>query len=283
MQLVKTNNELRTQLNKLDTGCSIGLVPTMGALHEGHLFLIRRSLEDTDFTIVSIFVNPLQFGPNEDYDNYPRTLEIDCNVAAALGVDFVYAPSATEILGRSMRTFVDIKNMGDRLCGAARPGHFRGVCTIVAKLFNLISPDRAYFGQKDIQQFSIIKTMIRDLNFDIEPVMCPIVREKDGLALSSRNVYLAKKERQEATVLYQCLKEANEHFLAGERDAVSLIKHSVEKIETKETARIDYVEIVDEEMQPVSQIAKGDILAVAVYFGNTRLIDNVIMGQDLDV
>jgi pantoate--beta-alanine ligase len=251
----------------------------MGALHQGHLSLIEKSASENNLTIVSIFVNPLQFGPNEDLDKYPATPQQDIESAARAGADILFHPAAQEVLGENILTFVDINTLQDNLCGRSRPGHFRGVCTIVSKLFNIVTPDRAYFGQKDIQQFLILKKMVQDLNFDIEMVPCPIVREPDGLAMSSRNSYLSPSERQDAVILNEAIKRAVAINKSGVTDAQKIISELSTLINQQSTARIDYVNIVDENMQDVSIVKKGHIVALAVYIGETRLIDNHIFGE----
>lgn len=272
----KVRDIIRQQKNR---GKTIGFVPTMGALHKGHTSLIRRSAEENDYTVISIFVNPLQFGPNEDFNHYPRTPDEDIEKAKAFHTDLIFHPSAREILGTNMLTFVNIEKLQDNLCGRKRPGHFRGVCTIVTKLFNIITPHRAYFGQKDIQQLFIIKKMVQDLNFSIEIIACPIVREKDGLAISSRNVYLSNEERKDAAVLNQALKQAVKKIEKGETSASVIIDHIKNIIQQKASAKIDYVSIVDKDMKDVHKIKKGDVIALAVYIGKTRLIDNHIVGD----
>ncbi len=280
MQVLHTISQTREIiLNQKQKGRSLGLAPTMGALHQGHLSLIRRSAAENDFTVVSIFVNPLQFGPNEDLDAYPRTPDSDIEAAQSAGADLIFHPSAEEILGKEMLAFVDIEKLQDNLCGRSRPGHFRGVCTIVAKLFNIITPDRAYFGQKDMQQFIILKKMAQDLNFDIDMLLCPIVRESDGLAMSSRNKYLSPAQRRDAVVLHRAIDRGMQLYGNGETNAKKIISALVDFIRQTPSARIDYVSIVDEDMQDVAQVQKGHILALAVFIGKTRLIDNHIFGE----
>jgi pantoate--beta-alanine ligase len=282
MQIVKEISHARSIVNdQKKAGRSIGLVPTMGALHEGHLSLIRQSANENDTTIVSIFVNPLQFGANEDLENYPRTLEIDAKIAASANADFIFCPSPVEMLGDSMLAFVDIETLGDTLCGPSRPGHFRGVCTIVAKLFNVVLPQRAYFGQKDMQQFVILKKIAQDLNFDIELIRCPIIREHDGLAMSSRNKYLSVKERKDALVIYRALRKAEETFESNETKASALLSEIAKILSEPTSARIDYASIVDKNMQHVERVQKGDIIAIAVFIGSTRLIDNYVFGESM--
>ncbi len=259
-------------------GKTIGLVPTMGALHEGHLSLIRICCQRCDYVVVSIFVNPTQFGPAEDLAKYPRPFERDCRLCRENGVDLIFAPAAGEMYPQMQTIWVDVEKLGDHLCGASRPGHFRGVCTVVAKLFNIIMPDIACFGQKDAQQLAIIRRMVRDLNMDIEICPCPTVREPDGLALSSRNQYLDPQQRQQALCLSQALRRAGEMVAAGQRDAQAIITAMKEVIERQPQARIDYISIVDNEfLQPISRLDHPALIALAVYLGPTRLIDNIIV------
>ena len=280
MHVINTIADTRRILSQQrEQKSSIGFVPTMGALHEGHLSLVDRSVRENDYTAISIFVNPLQFGPDEDLDAYPRTADADKRAAKNHGVDLVFHPSAKEILSEEMLTFVDVEQLQDNLCGTSRPGHFRGVCTIVTKLFNIIRPDRAYFGQKDIQQYIIIEKMVQDLNFDIDLVRCPIVREYDGLAMSSRNKYLNDKERKDAAILSRCIKEAVKMVENGERSTEIILSRLKDMINQVDTAQIDYVKIVDRNMRDLETIKHGDILALAVYIGSTRLIDNHIIGD----
>lgn len=266
---------------KKNDGWTIGLVPTMGALHEGHISLVERSKEENDFTIVWIFVNPIQFGPNEDFQKYPRTLEKDAELCKEAGVDMIFAPDPEEILGENLLSFVDINGLCDNLCGSKRPGHFRGVCTIVAKFFNVLTPDRAYFGKKDIQQYFIIKKMTKDLNFDIEIIPCKIIRENDGLAMSSRNTYLTPEERKDALVLNRVLKYGAEIIASGNNESKSVISELKKMIGQVKSAKIDYVSIVDENMNDVQIAEKGNILALAVFIGKTRLIDNHTIGEEI--
>ena len=280
MQIVHTTRDARdiiaAQKQRKKT---IGFVPTMGALHEGHLSLIRRAANEHDFTVVSIFVNPMQFGPQEDLSAYPRTPDADIKAAESAKTDLIFHPGPDDILGGEMLAFVDIDKLQDNLCGRSRPGHFRGVCTIVAKLFNIVTPDRAYFGQKDIQQFIILDKMARDLNFDIDMVRCTIVRESDGLAMSSRNAYLSPEERRQAVVLSRALALGARLFKSGETGADKIIAKLKDFIRQTSSARIDYVSIVDTIMRDVEQVHKNDILALALFIGQTRLIDNHIFGD----
>jgi len=257
---------------------TIGFVPTMGFLHEGHLSLVRRAREENDIVVVSIFVNPTQFGPNEDYESYPRDFERDVKLLKELNVDVVFYPSVEEMYPKDFSTYVEETKLSRYLCGKSRPGHFRGVCTIVTKLFNIVRPTRAYFGQKDAQQFRVIKRMVRDLNMDVELVECPIVREHDGLAMSSRNIYLSDDERAQALALYNSLKLAENLIKSGERDA-EVVKNAMKEFLFRyDKVKIDYVEIVDEEtLEPVKHIEGKVIVAIACWVGKARLIDNVIV------
>lgn len=254
---------------------SIGFVPTMGHLHEGHLSLVKAASKHTDVVVMSIFVNPKQFGPNEDFEKYPRNLKRDEELARDAGVDVIFCPSVREMYPEDYCTFVTVENLAMNLCGKSRPGHFRGVATVVTKLFNIVRPDVAYFGQKDMQQALIIKKMVADLNIGIDIKIMPIVREKDGLAMSSRNIHLSEIERKDAAILYQALKQAEAMVKSGEREARKVIKAAEDIIRQKQSARIDYVSIVDsKELKDVKTISGEVIMALAVYFGTTRLIDN---------
>lgn len=259
-------------------GKTIGFVPTMGYLHSGHLSLIKKSTSQNDVTVISIFVNPTQFGENEDLDQYPRDFERDCRLAQEAGADAVFFPTAGMMYPEGYKTYVEVVDITKRLCGVTRPTHFKGVTTVVTKLFHIVAPDRAYFGQKDAQQLLVIRRMVKDLNMDIEIVGCPIVRETDGLAMSSRNLYLSGEERMQATVLNQSLEMAEKMIDSGERDSNTVKKAIKEKIGTMELARIDYVELVDtESLLPAQRITGEVLIALAVYFGKTRLIDNRIL------
>lgn len=282
MEVIKKIDDLRKILNGVRIkNKSIGFVPTMGALHDGHLYLMKESIKNHDYTVVSIFVNPIQFIQGEDFNKYPRDLEKDKQLAGRVGVDLIFNPEPEEILGDNLLTFVDITKLQDNLCGLSRPGHFKGVCTIVAKLFNIVRPDRAYFGKKDIQQLFIIKKMTKDLNFDIDIIPCKIVREKDGLAMSSRNQYLSVNDRNDATIIFKSLKEAVNIIEKGEKKAKVIIECIKNKIYEIEYSSIDYIKIVNENMENVDTISKGDIIACAVFFRKTRLIDNYIIGENL--
>jgi len=279
MQLVHTIAELREAVRAArDRRLFIALVPTMGALHAGHASLIRAARRESSFVIVTIFVNPTQFGPHEDLARYPRTLERDLQVCRAEGADLVFAPTVEEVYPPGFCTFVEVTKLQDVLCGASRPGHFRGVATVVLKLFNMAQPDAAYFGQKDAQQARIIQQLVRDLDLPIEIRICPIVREADGLALSSRNVYLSPDERPRAAVLYRALQHAKQMVENGERDATRIRQAAAQMIAATPGAAIDYVELVDlATLLPVARIDGEVLAAVAVRFGGTRLIDNEVL------
>ena len=274
MTIIHTAEEMRAwSREQRRTGKSIGFIPTMGALHEGHASLLRASVDRDDVTVLSIFVNPTQFAPGEDFGKYPRTFEEDCRIAEATGVQAVYAPNAADMYPAGYATYVEVERLTERLCGAVRPAHFRGVATVVTKLFNAVLPDRAYFGQKDAQQAAVIRRMTRDLDFGIEIVELPTVRESDGLAMSSRNAYLSPEERQRALCISGALFKAQAMLEAGERDPKRVIETVRENL--SEIA-IDYVELVDaEEMTPVTTIEGTVLLAVAAKVGGTRLIDNI--------
>ena len=269
-------NELRDRVKGWKSqGLRVGFVPTMGYLHEGHESLIKRASEENDKVVVSIFVNPIQFGPKEDLSTYPRDLERDSKVCEGAGADIIFHPKSEEMYFEDFSTFVDMNGLTSGLCGKSRPTHFRGVCTVVTKLFNIVSPDRAYFGEKDAQQLAIIKRMVRDLNIDVEVIGCPIVREKDGLAKSSRNTYLSMEERSAATILSKALNIAREKIKDGERTSSNIISTIKEIIESEKLARIDYIEVVDSfSMEGVDTIEKSVLVAIAVFIGKTRLIDN---------
>lgn len=259
-------------------GQTVGLVPTMGFFHEGHLSLMRRARAECGLAVVSLFVNPAQFGPGEDLAAYPRNFERDCDLARGEGVDIMFAPPPAEMYMPDHATFIDVEGVSAHLCGASRPGHFRGVATVVAKLFLIAKPHRAYFGLKDYQQVRVIETMIRDLNFAVQPVRCPVVREPDGLAMSSRNSYLSAKERAAATVLRRSLLDAGRFIEAGERDASAVARRLRESIEAEPLARVDYAEVVDaDSLAPLRRIDEAALLAVAVRFGRARLIDNLLI------
>jgi pantoate--beta-alanine ligase len=256
----------------------LGFVPTMGALHDGHLSLVRAAKRQTDVVAVSIFVNPTQFGPNEDFAKYPRTFEGDCELLKNEGVDLLFAPSAEEMYPKGAVTWVTVEGLSDKLCGRSRPGHFRGVTTVVSKLFHIVEPDAAFFGQKDAVQLVLIRRMVRDLNMPVEIIGCPIVREADGLAMSSRNAYLSTEERESALALSHSLQEIKKRFEEGERDSGKLISAGIEIFRRKPSARLDYLEIVDAEtLDAVPSMTGNALVAVAAYVGTTRLIDNVML------
>ncbi len=262
------------------SGLRIGCVPTMGALHEGHASLIRSAKAVSDFVVTTIFVNPTQFGPNEDFTKYPRTLEADCETCAAAGADLIFAPTAEEMYPPNAFAFVDVGTLGEHLCGPSRPGHFRGVCTIVMKLFQIVQPDVAVFGAKDAQQARIIRRMILDLNVPVQLMIAPTIRERDGLAMSSRNRYLTPIERSRAPEIYRVLCEVRDRALHGERDVARLESALRGMLETIPESRLDYAAIVDDEtMTPITQIDRPALIAVAIYVGKTRLIDNVTIPQ----
>ena len=277
MEVVSTVAEVRARVKAWKKeGCSVGLVPTMGYLHEGHGSLITKAREQNDKVVVSIFVNPMQFGPTEDLESYPRDLEKDSAFCESLGADLIFHPEPEEMYHKGFSSYVDMSVLTEELCGLSRPVHFRGVCTVVSKLFHIVTPDRAYFGEKDAQQLAVIRHMVDDLNMDIEIVGCPIVREADGLAKSSRNTYLSKEERTAALVLHRSLEKAQEMIDAGEKSAKVIIGEMTKMIETEPLARIDYIKMVDAlTMQQIPTIDRPMLLAMAVYIGKTRLIDNL--------
>lgn len=272
--VAKTIEEVRAQVAKWQAeGKSVGLVPTMGFLHAGHGSLIKKAVKQNDEVIVSDFVNPTQFGPNEDLESYPRDFEADKNFCTKLGASLIFNPEPDEMYDRP-RAYVSIEELSDGLCGARRPIHFKGVCTVVSKLFNITKANRAYFGEKDAQQLAIIKKMVKDLNFDIEIIGCPIVREEDGLAMSSRNTYLSAEERKAALCLSRAIKAGKENIKEG-MSTKQLTSLMAEVIEAEPLAKIDYIEAVDGEMlQNIEKVEGNVLVAMAVYIGNTRLIDN---------
>ena len=274
MQVTKTVAETRALVKSWrKEGKTVGLVPTMGYLHEGHASLIRRCREENDIVVVSVFVNPTQFGPNEDLEAYPRDFQRDSALCASLGADLIFHPEPEDMY-QNPCAYVSIETLSDNLCGKSRPIHFRGVCTVVSKLFNIVSPARAYFGQKDAQQLAIIKKMVKDLNFDIEIVGCPIIREEDGLAKSSRNTYLSNDERNAALCLSRAVRKGQEIISAG-MDSEAVLSEMRKVIQAEPLARIDYVSMVDAlTMQDVEKVDRDVLVAMAVYIGKTRLIDN---------
>ena len=279
MLFVKTINEVRTQVKQWKKqGLTVGFVPTMGYLHEGHKSLIDRAVKENDRVVVSDFVNTFQFGQNEDLSTYPRDIEADKALCEKAGASMLFNPEPDEMFLPDFCTFVETQNLSKELCGKTRPIHFRGVCTIVSKLFNIVTPDKAYFGQKDAQQLAVIRRMVRDLNMDIDVVGCPIIRESDGLAKSSRNTYLSETERQAALVLSKAVFLGQDLMKNGERNADTIINKMSDLINKEPLAKIDYVQLVDaDSIEPLAE-AKGRVLvAMAVYIGKTRLIDNFIM------
>lgn len=274
MQVTKTVKETRDIVKEWKReGLTVGLVPTMGFLHEGHASLIKRAREENDRVAVSVFVNPTQFGPNEDLEAYPKDFERDSALCEGIGADLIFHPEPEDMYDNPC-AYVSIEKLSDNLCGKTRPVHFRGVCTVVSKLFNIVTPDRAYFGQKDAQQLAIIKKMVKDLNFDIEIIGCPIVREEDGLAKSSRNTYLNAEERKAALCLSRSVAKGQEIIKNGMK-AEKLLGEMTEVINAEPLAKIDYVSVVDAlTMEPVEKIDRPVLVAMAVYIGKTRLIDN---------
>lgn len=282
MQIVKTIDEVRSVVKQWKReGLSVGLVPTMGFLHEGHKSLIERAVKENDRVVVSDFVNPTQFGPNEDLASYPRDLDRDAKLCEDAGAALLFNPEPEEMYYEDRTTSVNMEGLTKELCGKSRPIHFSGVCTVVSKLFHIVTPDRAYFGQKDAQQLAVIKRMVRDLNFDIEIVGCPIIREEDGLAKSSRNTYLSEEERKAAVILNQSLKVGKEMIEKGEKDAAKVKEAIVKNLTTEPLAKIDYVEVVDfHTIEPITTIKGSVLTAIAVYIGKTRLIDNFIVNTE---
>ena len=280
MKIVGTVKEVREQVKEWKKqGLSVGFVPTMGYLHEGHKSLMDAARKGNDKVVVSIFVNPMQFGPTEDHATYPRDLDHDAALCESAGVDLIFHPEAEEMYEKDFCSFVDMTGLTEGLCGKTRPIHFRGVCTVVNKLFNIVTPDHAYFGQKDGQQLAVIKRMVRDLNMDIEIVGCPIVREEDGLAKSSRNTYLSPEERKAALILSKTVALGKE-LAKTEKDANKVVEAMKKNIETEPLAKIDYVEAVDAlSMAPVEKLEGTCMLAMAVYIGKTRLIDNTLINE----
>ena len=280
MKIVGTVKEVREQVKEWKKqGLSVGFVPTMGYLHEGHKSLMDAARKGNDKVVVSIFVNPMQFGPTEDLATYPRDLDHDAALCESAGVDLIFHPEAEEMYEKDFCSFVDMTGLTEGLCGKTRPIHFRGVCTVVNKLFNIVTPDHAYFGQKDGQQLAVIKRMVRDLNMDIEIVGCPIIREEDGLAKSSRNTYLSSEERKAALILSKTVALGKE-LAKTEKDANKVVEAMKKNIETEPLAKIDYVEAVDAlSMAPVEKLEGTCMLAMAVYIGKIRLIDNTLINE----
>ena len=282
MVIVKTIAEVREYISKWrKEDCTIGFVPTMGYLHEGHGSLVTKAREENDKVVVSIFVNPMQFGPNEDLASYPRDLEKDSKYCEELGVDLIFNPEPDEMYDGHFCSYVNMSVLTEKLCGESRPVHFKGVCTVVNKLFNIVTPDRAYFGQKDAQQLAIIKRMVKDLNMNLEIIGCPIIREEDGLAKSSRNTYLSEDERKAALILSKSIFAGKKYVEDGCKSSKELVSYMRSIIESEPMARIDYVEVVDGlTIQPI-EVIEGEILvAIAVFIGKTRLIDNFLCEID---
>jgi pantoate--beta-alanine ligase len=277
MQILITVREMQQACRNLRRTSTLGLVPTMGALHDGHLSLVRRALAECDAAAATIFVNPTQFAPGEDYATYPRSFEEDCSKLEAAGTTLLFAPTPEEMYPSGATTFVEVSGIGDRLDGASRPGHFHGVATVVAKLFHIAGPDRAYFGQKDAAQIAVLRAMIHDLNFPVRLVACPIIREEDGLAMSSRNRNLSPQNRRRALILHRALQNACELLEAGETNADVLRNALLETFTADEGVRLDYAAIVDPStLLPVEDTAEGALIAVAAWVGSTRLIDNIL-------
>jgi pantoate--beta-alanine ligase len=279
VEVISEIGEIKAVIKKKKIqGNRVGFVPTMGFLHEGHLSLVKESLQKTDCSVVSIFVNPAQFGPEEDFQEYPRDLERDTALLEKLGVDFVFIPDHQEMYPEGFKTYVEVTDLQDKFEGRSRPGHFRGVCTVVLKLFEIVEPDVAYFGQKDAQQAVIVKKMVRDLNLDVDIYVLPTVREENGLALSSRNVYLTKDQKKAALCLVKSLMQADHLIEAGERDSRVILDEIERMIRFEPLAALDYVAIVDlDNLEPLDKIEGEALIAVAVYFGKVRLIDNMIV------
>jgi pantoate--beta-alanine ligase len=281
-RLIHRIADLREQLSDVRRrGARIGLVPTMGALHAGHIRLIEQARRETACVVVSVFVNPIQFNQTDDYHRYPRTLETDLEVCNRLGVDLVFAPPLEEMYPHAHQTFVEVQGLSEHLCGKFRPGHFRGVATVVIKLFNIVQPDLAYFGEKDAQQLAVIERMVADLNLPVQIVAVPTVRESDGLALSSRNQHLDAEQRKAATALYAALTTARRRVAAGERQSAAVKREALRVLKGRPGVRVEYLEIVDpQSMQPVDAIENGARIAGAVWVGSTRLIDNLLLQTD---
>ncbi|MFU0782831.1 MAG: pantoate--beta-alanine ligase [Thermoanaerobacterium thermosaccharolyticum] len=283
MIVVKKISDVREAIKAQKAqGKTIGLVPTMGYLHEGHLSLVKKARENSDFVCASVFVNPIQFGPNEDYNKYPRDIERDIKLLEENGCDLVFIPSVEEMYPSERLTTVSVIKITNKLCGAYRPGHFDGVCTVVTKLFNIFTPDIAVFGQKDAQQVAVIKKMVEDLNIPVKIIASPIVRDKDGLALSSRNVYLSDDERHAALILNKSLKEAEKILKSGERNAENIISRVKNILESEPLCKIQYVSCVHPDtLEDLTAINDKALIAIACYIGNTRLIDNLLWSVDV--
>jgi pantoate--beta-alanine ligase len=281
MDVLTAISEMQTAARELRRSGTLALVPTMGALHAGHLSLIDAAKRDCAHVVATIFVNPLQFGPNEDFSRYPRTFDADCAALTAACVDILFAPSTETLTPTGAATFVEVAVISDRLDGAYRPGHFRGVATIVAKLFHIVAPDRAYFGQKDAAQLAVLRAMARDLNFSVKIIACPIVREADGLALSSRNHYLTAEQRNRATILHRSLAAAADLHARGERNTQALIATMLRMLATEPSVVVEYAAVVDPDtLLPLADTTRGALIAVAARLWETRLIDNYLIGAD---
>ncbi len=283
MKVIRTIDEIKKLTEQWrEAGCSVGLVPTMGFLHDGHMSLVRESVRNNDKTVISIFVNPMQFGEREDLDEYPRDIDGDIKVSSENKVDAIFAPAVNEMYPAGFSSIVDVKGVSDGLAGESRPGHFQGVCTVVNKLFNIISPDNAYFGQKDAQQLAVIKKMVKDLDMNLKVIGCPTVRENDGLAMSSRNSYLDSNQRNKAVHIYKALSKGNEVFMAGETDP-GVIKDVITNDLSKVSGLIlDYLEIANGgTMIPCPYAKDGCLCLISVKIGDTALIDNIVLGQDI--
>jgi len=283
MEIITRSAKLQALVEKLNEDSSIiGLVPTMGSLHEGHLSLVREARRMSDAVIVSIFVNPKQFGPNEDFDKYPRDLTRDVDLLTPVGVNYVFAPTSDELFPKGFSTWVEVADLSDRLEGQTRPGHFRGVATVLTVMFNMLRPKFVFMGQKDAQQTVIAKRLVKDLHLPVEIVIMPTIREADGIAMSSRNLYLSGQERRAATILNRALTRAQDLFKQGEKNASKLLKTVRKEISNEPLARVDYIALTDtERLEPIEHLdGQRALLSVACYFGNTRLIDNVILNDE---
>jgi pantoate--beta-alanine ligase len=279
MQIVSDPEQMQRVAREIHrAGKRLGFVPTMGALHAGHISLVKTARQQSEVVAASIFVNPLQFGPTEDFSKYPRTFERDCEMLTAEGVAYLFAPPNETMYPPESKTIVEVHEISDKLDGRSRPGHFKGVTTVVAKLFNIVQPDRAFFGQKDAAQVAIIRRMVRDLNMDVEIVVCPIVREADGLAMSSRNTYLDAQQRKQALVLSRALNRIQYEYDRGERNSAALIAVGKDLMAEEPGAKLDYLEIVNRDsLEPVENVSQGALVAVAAWVGTTRLIDNLLL------
>jgi pantoate--beta-alanine ligase len=281
MRIIRDIREMQTASRSARVqGSTVGFVPTMGALHNGHLSLVRRARTEASLVVVSIFVNPLQFGPTEDFTQYPRTLEADCARLEAEGVEIVFAPSSAQMFPAAVTTVVHVEGLSDKLDGRSRPGHFRGVSTVVAKLFHIVQPDFAVFGQKDAAQVAVLRRMVRDLNMDVQLIVAPIVREADGIALSSRNAFLTAEQRRQALVLHRALMQVEASVRSGETRSEQLCSAAHAVLASEPAAKLDYFEIVDPDtLEPIAEITQGALAAVAAQFGATRLIDNILLSK----